>query len=215
MFYGLAKDKDIQRREVLARGRARHRNRFSNDRNRFSNDSAPKMIDLPARAAINPPKPLRTGGPDDSRLTPAGLKHLDKFRNGGDQRLLRHNALRPCHLSGTGGEARCTAGGRGERRFLGETHQGMRKRMRMRMLAALECVDWVVPFSDNTPARLIGRVLPDKLVKGGDNGPANIPGGEFVQAAGGEVLVLDYVEDLSTNGIIRAIRSGDREKNSQ
>jgi D-beta-D-heptose 7-phosphate kinase/D-beta-D-heptose 1-phosphate adenosyltransferase len=81
--------------------------------------------------------------------------------------------------------------------------------LRMRMLAALECVDWVVPFSDDTPARLICRVQPDKLVKGGDNDPAIIPGGECVRAAGGEVLVLDYVEDLSTTGIIRAIRSSE------
>ena len=34
----------------------------------------------------------------------------------------------------------------------------------MRMLAALKCVDWVVPFSEDTPARVIGRVLPDLLV---------------------------------------------------
>lgn len=79
--------------------------------------------------------------------------------------------------------------------------------LRMRMLAALECVDWVVPFHEDTPARLICRLQPDKLVKGGDNDPANIAGGDCVRAAGGEVLALDYVEDISTTAIIRTIRA--------
>ncbi|EHB56268.1 Bifunctional protein hldE [Mycolicibacterium rhodesiae JS60] len=82
--------------------------------------------------------------------------------------------------------------------------------LRMRMLAALGFVDWVVPFYEDTPARLICRVQPDKLVKGGDNDPANIPGGDCVREAGGEVLVLDYVEDLSTSAIIRTIRASEK-----
>ncbi len=50
VFYGLAKEKDTQRRDVLAEARTRHRHRFSRD-------DAPKIIDLPQTAAINPPKP--------------------------------------------------------------------------------------------------------------------------------------------------------------
>ncbi|MCB1290816.1 MAG: IS3 family transposase, partial [Mycobacterium sp.] len=50
VFYGLATEKDTQRRAVLAEARARHRHRFSAD-------AAPKIIDLPETAAINPPKP--------------------------------------------------------------------------------------------------------------------------------------------------------------
>jgi transposase InsO family protein len=52
VFYGLAEEKDARRREVLATARAWHRNRFSVDR-------APKIIDLPEAAAINPPKPTQ------------------------------------------------------------------------------------------------------------------------------------------------------------
>ena len=77
---------------------------------------------------------------------------------------------------------------------------------RMRMLAALECVDWVLPFEEDTPTRLICEVLPDILVKGGDNDPDKIPGGDCVREHGGEVRVLSYVEGVSTTEIIGTIR---------
>jgi len=77
---------------------------------------------------------------------------------------------------------------------------------RMRMLAALECVDWVLPFEEETPRRLICEVLPDVLVKGGDNDPDKIPGGDCVRENGGEVRVLSYVEGVSTTEIIGTIR---------
>jgi D-beta-D-heptose 7-phosphate kinase/D-beta-D-heptose 1-phosphate adenosyltransferase len=77
---------------------------------------------------------------------------------------------------------------------------------RMRMLAALECVDWVLPFEEQTPTRLICEVLPDILVKGGDNDPEQIPGGDCVRDNGGEVRVLSYVEGVSTTEIIGTIR---------
>ena len=77
---------------------------------------------------------------------------------------------------------------------------------RMRMLAALECVDWVLPFEEDTPTRLICQVLPDILVKGGDNDPDKIPGGDCVRDNGGEVRVLSYVAGVSTTEIIGTIR---------
>lgn len=80
---------------------------------------------------------------------------------------------------------------------------------RMRMLAALECVDWVVPFYEDTPTRQICRLMPDILVKGGDNDPDKIPGGDCVREAGGEVKVLTYVDGVSTTGIISTIRESE------
>ena len=77
---------------------------------------------------------------------------------------------------------------------------------RMRMLAALQCVDWVVPFYEDTPTRQICRLAPDILVKGGDNDPDIIPGGDCVRDAGGEVKVLTYIDGVSTTGIISTIR---------
>jgi len=73
---------------------------------------------------------------------------------------------------------------------------------RMEMLAALDCVDAVIPFSEQTPARLIGEVLPDILVKGGDYRPEQIAGGDAVRAAGGEVRVLGFHEGYSTTSMI-------------
>jgi len=78
---------------------------------------------------------------------------------------------------------------------------------RMKLLAALKCVDWVVPFGEDTPARLIGRVLPDILVKGGDYKPEQIAGYEAVTAHGGQVLVLDFHEGYSTTRLIEKARS--------
>lgn len=81
---------------------------------------------------------------------------------------------------------------------------------RMRMLAALECVDWVVPFYEDTPTRQICRLAPNILVKGGDNDPDKIPGGDCVREAGGEVKVLTYVDGVSTTGIISTIRETEK-----
>jgi len=92
------------------------------------------------------------------------------------------------------------------RRLKGEERPVNRLENRMAVLAALACVDWVVPFNEQTPERLICRLRPDFLVKGGDNDPEQIPGARCVRDAGGEVLVLDYVEGCSTSGLIRAIR---------
>ncbi len=81
---------------------------------------------------------------------------------------------------------------------------------RMRMLSALACVDWVVPFSEDTPERLISRVLPDILVKGGDYQPEHIAGGKQVIQAGGRVQVLDFLPGHSTSELIQKIRLEDR-----
>lgn len=73
---------------------------------------------------------------------------------------------------------------------------------RMAVLAGLAAVDWVVPFSEDTPARLIAAVLPDILVKGGDYRPADIAGGDAVLANGGEVRILAFREGHSSSRII-------------
>lgn len=77
---------------------------------------------------------------------------------------------------------------------------------RMAMLASLEAVDWVVPFSEDTPERLICKVLPDVLVKGGDYQPRDIAGYQCVTRNGGEVKVLRFVEGFSTTGLIDKLR---------
>jgi D-beta-D-heptose 7-phosphate kinase/D-beta-D-heptose 1-phosphate adenosyltransferase len=78
---------------------------------------------------------------------------------------------------------------------------------RMAVLAALGCVDWVVPFSEETPERLTCTLKPNFLVKGGDNDPDDIPGAECVRKAGGEVKVMSFVDNCSTTGTIESIRN--------
>jgi len=78
---------------------------------------------------------------------------------------------------------------------------------RMMVLGALDAVDWVVSFSEDTPARLIGRVLPDVLVKGGDYKPHEIAGSEAVVANGGQVTILDFRPGCSTTKLIDKIKS--------
>ena len=77
---------------------------------------------------------------------------------------------------------------------------------RMAVLAGLAAVDWVVPFSEDTPERLICRVLPDVLVKGGDYRPEQIAGHGCVTRAGGKVVVVGFEEGCSTTELINSIR---------
>lgn len=76
---------------------------------------------------------------------------------------------------------------------------------RMAVLAGLSAVDWVVPFTEDTPQRLIASLLPDILVKGGDYQIDEIAGGKEVIANGGEVQVLTFEDGVSTTGIIERI----------
>jgi D-beta-D-heptose 7-phosphate kinase/D-beta-D-heptose 1-phosphate adenosyltransferase len=80
---------------------------------------------------------------------------------------------------------------------------------RMAVLAGLESVDWVVPFSEDTPERLIDEIRPDLLVKGGDYRPEQIAGFDCVTRHGGEVVVLGYEDGCSTSAMIEAIRQRD------
>jgi len=77
---------------------------------------------------------------------------------------------------------------------------------RMAVLAGLAAVDWVVPFSEDTPARLIRMILPDVLVKGGDYRPDDIAGAKDVLKYGGEVRVLAFREGHSSSNIIDKLR---------
>jgi D-beta-D-heptose 7-phosphate kinase/D-beta-D-heptose 1-phosphate adenosyltransferase len=77
---------------------------------------------------------------------------------------------------------------------------------RMAVLAGLAAVDWVVPFAEDTPARLIQMMLPDVLVKGGDYRPDDIAGAKDVLSNGGEVRVLAFREGHSSSNIIDKLR---------
>lgn len=78
------------------------------------------------------------------------------------------------------------------------------------MLAALKSVDLVVPFSEQTPLNLITALQPDVLVKGGDYREDEIVGAEEVRAAGGEVIVIPFLDGHSSSSLISRIRRPDR-----
>jgi len=88
------------------------------------------------------------------------------------------------------------------RRLKGESRPINALEDRLLVLAGLAAVDWVVPFSDDTPAALIAAVLPDVLVKGGDYDPNEIAGAKDVLQNGGEVRILAFRDGHSSSRII-------------
>src|SRR5919106_2477306 len=77
---------------------------------------------------------------------------------------------------------------------------------RAEILAALRHVDYVVIFDDISPRSLIGKLLPDVLVKGGDYQLDEIHGREEVEAAGGKVISLPFVGGASTSRLIERMK---------
>ena len=77
---------------------------------------------------------------------------------------------------------------------------------RAEILAALRHVDYVTVFDDVSPRSLISKLLPDVLVKGGDYQLDEIHGREEVEAAGGKVISLPFVDGASTTALIERMR---------
>lgn len=76
---------------------------------------------------------------------------------------------------------------------------------RAETLAALACVDFVVVFNEPDPFQIISALQPDVLVKGGDWPVEKIIGRNVVEARGGKVISVGYIEGASTTGIIEKI----------
>ncbi len=89
------------------------------------------------------------------------------------------------------------------RRLKGETRPINGLADRALVLAALSAVDLVVGFAEDTPAQLIEALRPDVLVKGSDYTIDEVVGARFVQASGGDVVLVDLVDGKSTTEIIR------------
>lgn len=92
------------------------------------------------------------------------------------------------------------------RRLKGEGRPVTGEEDRARTLAALECVDAVTFFAEDTPLDLITTLSPDVLVKGGDYDEATVVGADAVKAAGGTVVIVPLVEGRSTSELLRRIR---------
>lgn len=83
---------------------------------------------------------------------------------------------------------------------------------RAEVMAALACVDFVTIFDEPTPREIIAALLPDILVKGGDWSLDTIVGRAEVEAAGGQVLSLPFVDGVSTSEVIARILQGHTEQ---
>ncbi len=92
------------------------------------------------------------------------------------------------------------------RRIKGDSRPVSDQFSRISTLAALESVDMVILFDEDTPLTLIEAIEPDILVKGNDYLAENIVGADFVEKNGGKVLTIPLVDGYSTSKIIDKIR---------
>ncbi len=92
-------------------------------------------------------------------------------------------------------------------RLKGEGRPVQDERARAEVLAALEAVDLVVIFEEDTPIKLITRIRPSVLVKGGDYTREQVVGHEVVEACGGEVLLVDILPGFSTTSLVDRARA--------
>jgi len=96
------------------------------------------------------------------------------------------------------------------KRLKGEGRPVQDERARAEVLAALEAVDLVVFFEEDTPVNLITEIKPSVLVKGGDYTREQVVGHEIVEAHGGEVMLVDILPGFSTTSLVDRARAGQR-----
>ncbi len=93
------------------------------------------------------------------------------------------------------------------RRLKGETRPVFRLEDRAEVLAAIQYVNFIVPFGEDTPLELIKKLLPLKvLVKGGDYLPENVVGRAEVESCGGELKLFSFKEGYSTTSIVDKVQ---------
>lgn len=91
------------------------------------------------------------------------------------------------------------------KRLKGPTRPINSEKDRAAMLSALKAVDYTVIFEEDTPEDLIAYLKPSIHVKGGDYKKENLPETKIVEAYGGKVIILNFVEGKSTTNIINKI----------
>jgi len=91
------------------------------------------------------------------------------------------------------------------KRIKGEKRPVVNEKDRLRLVAALESVDYVVLFKEDTPLKIIKFLKPDVLVKGADWNKNNIVGKDFVISYGGGVSAIKFVKGYSTSNLIKKI----------
>jgi D-beta-D-heptose 7-phosphate kinase / D-beta-D-heptose 1-phosphate adenosyltransferase len=147
-----------------------------------------QLIETLAVARSNGEKIVATNGCFDI-LHPGHIAYLQQARSLGDRLVVLVNSDESV------------------RRLKGPQRPVNNLETRMAMLAAFECVDWVISFAEDTPESQLCRILPDILVKGGDYKDVTaLAGYDCITANGGDVRILDYVDGFSTTDFIRNLR---------
>jgi D-beta-D-heptose 7-phosphate kinase/D-beta-D-heptose 1-phosphate adenosyltransferase len=91
------------------------------------------------------------------------------------------------------------------RRLKGEKRPLINEDERAHILAALDCIDYVLIFEEDTPLQIITALRPDVLVKGGDYTLDGVVGREVVESYGGRVELVSFVDGKSTTNIIEKV----------
>lgn len=143
---------------------------------------------LPARAELRQAgrRVVFTNGCFDL-LHPGHVRYLRQARALGDALIVALNSDRSV------------------RELKGPSRPILKEDERAEVMAALACVDFVTIFDEPTPREIITALLPDILVKGGDWSIDTIVGREEVEAAGGQVMSLPFVDGVSTSEVIARI----------
>jgi D-glycero-beta-D-manno-heptose 1-phosphate adenylyltransferase len=120
-------------------------------------------------------------------LHPGHVRYLSQARSLGDALAVALNSDRAVRV------------------LKGQGRPIMNEQERAEVIAALQAVDYVIIFDEETPRELISALLPDVLVKGGDWPLDQIIGREEVEGAGGRVVSIPYLEGSSTSEIIERV----------
>ena len=98
------------------------------------------------------------------------------------------------------------------RRLKGEKRPLLDEAERAQILAALDCIDYLTIFDEDTPLELLQVLRPTILVKGGDYAPDEVVGKELVESYGGRVELIQFVDGKSTTSIIDKVLSRYRDE---
>jgi rfaE bifunctional protein nucleotidyltransferase chain/domain len=125
---------------------------------------------------------------------------FDVLHLGHVQYLLQARELGDCLVVGLNSD-------QSVKRLKGENRPINPEHARATLLAALQFVDYVILFDQDTPQQLITKIIPNILVKGSDYAVENIVGADIVMAHGGKVCTIDFVEGFSSSNIINQINN--------
>ena len=93
------------------------------------------------------------------------------------------------------------------RAIKGETRPINKQEDRAEVLSALNCIDFVMFFDENSPAKLLEEIKPDVYTKGADYNLENLPEAKSIQSYGGKIAFIDLVEGVSTTKILEKLNS--------